>query len=625
MAKSKRKTSTPKEGVSTKKKRDDTSCAQHSGLGFDDLCDNTLLRILSYTDDLRSLISLTRCTSKSLRKRFDLQGDKNAPEYSKLYKKFWQGVFADLQMTPLEETDSKSQDYITAINYRLSLFNNLIGHEKRKKAGTDRSYSLPLRHHNFKPVQNRYSWNYGHGPMWYRETVMIKPFALLSTGTGQDYVQADPNSDSVDVYNDISERARCLVRSIQKKRVRASTSTTSTMKPSQVLLSSFQIESLERNWDEYFGKGTPFDGQYNDHRHEHLRRMRLYVDSLSIDTFDSMDDEGVVLKEKRIVLCRILSDHYWQKCTELRVWGDKGCKERSPSKRFELKSIVRIPVRTYLNVVSSNGDKVYVILDGGNPNDFEPSPDKTVYQYSLSANIEDGQQYYVRPECSFQVENLVISIHPYGSDHVLVGTDIGTIEIWDCRNKSHPSRTKTLYATNAFPTDVEENGIANVVLGQGRSQNFFLSAQVKGREGVITLWQCPFIEGRGIEGAADFQMMVKIEYERIINFACNGFYLMVLTFDNFGCLFMDVYHLLGSRYVVNKFDHVKLPKGIEITSLHPKGEQQIQFANRINIRHKAYPIRKFVMDMNDRFIVIEAKRGLDGPGLIIIDLDEHAG
>jgi len=94
MVKSKRKTSTAKSaGVSTKKKRDDTY-AQLSGPGFDDLCDNTLLRILSYTDDLRSLVSLTRCISKSIRKRFDLKGDKNAPEYSKLYKKFWQGVFA---------------------------------------------------------------------------------------------------------------------------------------------------------------------------------------------------------------------------------------------------------------------------------------------------------------------------------------------------------------------------------------------------------------------------------------------------------------------------------------------------------------------------------------------------
>ena len=213
MAKSKRKTSasTKSAGVSTKKKKDDTSCAQHSKPGFDDLCDNTLLRILSYTDDLRSLISLTRCTTKSLRKRFDLKGDKNAPEYSEQYKKFWQGVFADLQMTPLEESDSKSHDYIAAINYRLSLFNNLIGHEKRKKAGTNRSYSLPLRQHNFKAFD--YPWYYGDNDDIDEEETqdtMSSPFALMSRGTGQEYVVVDPDLASVDVHKTILERAQCL-------------------------------------------------------------------------------------------------------------------------------------------------------------------------------------------------------------------------------------------------------------------------------------------------------------------------------------------------------------------------------------------------------------------------------
>ena len=131
MVKSKRKASAHN-GVSTKKQKE-TSDSQPS-CSFDDLCDNTLLRILSYTDDLRSLISLTRCTSKSLRKRFDIKGDNNAHEYSEQYKKFWMGVLVDLQMTPLEESDSKSQDYVAAINYRLSIFNTLIGHEKRRKA-----------------------------------------------------------------------------------------------------------------------------------------------------------------------------------------------------------------------------------------------------------------------------------------------------------------------------------------------------------------------------------------------------------------------------------------------------------------------------------------------------------
>ena len=220
MAKSKRKTSTSTKStcISTKKKKDDTSYAQHSP-SFDDLCDNTLLRILSYTDDLRSLISLTRCTTKSLRKRFDLKGDKNAPEYSEQYKKFWQGVFADLQMTPLEESVNKSHDYIGAINYRLLLFNTLIGHEKRKKAGTNRSYSLPLCHHNFKSFDA--PWEYGDDDDSDEEEpqdTMSNPFALMSRGTGQEYVIVDPDLASVDVHSSILERVQCLHKSTQKKR-----------------------------------------------------------------------------------------------------------------------------------------------------------------------------------------------------------------------------------------------------------------------------------------------------------------------------------------------------------------------------------------------------------------------
>ena len=254
MAKSKRKTPTAKSaGVTTKKKRDDTSCAQ-SGPSFNDLCDNTLLRILSYSDDLRSLISLTRCTSKSLRRRFDL----NTPEfeYFEQYKKFWQGVFADLQMTPLEESDGKSHDYIGAINYRLSLFSNLIGYEKRKKAGTNRSYSLPLRQYNYKRL-NR--------PWKHRTLLSGSQFKFISNGSGQEYVIVNPDTGGVEVYDSIMERVQCLDKSIQKKREAATTSTSLDTEPSQQILSSYlysikeEARLLNRDWEEYFGNDAPFE------------------------------------------------------------------------------------------------------------------------------------------------------------------------------------------------------------------------------------------------------------------------------------------------------------------------------------------------------------------------------
>ena len=368
MAKSKRKTSTPKEGVSTKKKRDDTSCAQHSGLGFDDLCDNTLLRILSYTDDLRSLINLTRCTSKSLRKRFDLKGDKNAPEYSKLYKKFWQGVFADLQMAPLEGSD-KSHDYIAAINYRISLFHTLVGHDERRKAGTSRSYSLPLRHYYFKPFDS--IWHYygddddGSGA----QTEFMSPFSLLTGGTGQEYVFVDPDLGSVDVHSSLLERVQCLDKSIQKKRETAQRAVASArlrIKPTQTLLRSCRDSIKEGSgllkWEDYFGNNTPF-GPYNVLPPEFSRR--IYVEEVALKAFDSMDEDGVHLDEKVILFTRLIRDQDGRKCTEYILWGDIGHKERSPSKRFIKKTILRIPAGVIEDVVTMKGNKLYTqLIDG---------------------------------------------------------------------------------------------------------------------------------------------------------------------------------------------------------------------------------------------------------------------
>ena len=77
-----------------------------------------------------------------------------------------------------------------------------------------------------------------------------------------------------------------------------------------------------------------------------------------------------------------------------------------------------------------------------------------------------------------------------------------------------------------------------------------------------------------------------------------------------------------------------LPKNVKMTNLHSSGDKRLQFANRINIRHRL-PLDKDVnnlaLDINDRFIVICANDGLigsngetkTGPGLIVIDLDDH--
>ena len=109
---------------------------------------------------------------------------------------------------------------------------------------------------------------------------------------------------------------------------------------------------------------------------------------------------------------------------------------------------------------------------------------------------------------------------------------------------------------------------------------------------------------------------------------------MVLHHDKFGCLYLDIYHMLGSRFALNEFDNINLPKNVEMTNLHSSGDQRLQFANRINIRHRLRlykDVNNLALDINDRFIVICANDGLigsngeskTGPGLIVIDLDDH--
>jgi len=514
----------------------------------------------------------------------------------------------------------------------------------------------------------------------------------MSRGTGQEYVIVDPDLASVDVHSSIMERVQCLHKSTQMKResaqeaddtVRIADVLRSSMRegvvddpyqvahdvlevnkimPSQVLLNSYRHSAdqqivksrdqtlsseseegdLERKWEEYFGDNTPF-GPHNAPPHED--DIRMVIEGVSVDTYDAMDDDRIVLQEKRIVVCRSIRDQDENYCTEYIEWGDSGCTERIPSKRFELKTILRIPGEVLFEVVSTNGDKLYAALEGNPYN--QSDPDKTVYQFSLSPNIEDGQQYYAQPELYFSTYSVVTRIHPIGCNHVLVGTHTGTIELWDCSDKSALSRIRYLHADM---DDVNLNGITGFLLGHGKFQNFFFTSQENGPKGVITMWQTP--HQSNVLQEADFRIMIRIKYEGFINFASNGHSLMVLAHDRFGSLYLDVYHLPGSRYVLNKFDDVSLPKGVEldlafIHSRHASdfytlpdsgASNHLHFANRINIRHRVdideYGMAEhFAMDMNDRFIVIEAHDGLvgsngesksDGPGLIIIDLDEHA-
>ena len=189
-----------------------------------------------------------------------------------------------------------------------------------------------------------------------------------------------------------------------------------------------------------------------------------------------------------------------------------------------------------------------------------------------------------------------------------------------------------MHATDAF-TNAHDNSILILLFGQESLHNSFVSVQESSNEGaVISLWQTEVNTD-----FSDFQMVSKVRYESRIRVACSASALMVLHHDKFGCLYLDIYHMLGSRFALNEFDNINLPKNVEMTNLHSSGDQRLQFANRINIRQRLFlddfdsSPEHFALDMNDRFIVVSANNGLigsngetkTGPGLIVIDLDDH--
>lgn len=127
-----------------------------------------------------------------------------------------------------------------------------------------------------------------------------------------------------------------------------------------------------------------------------------------------------------------------------------------------------------------------------------------------------------------------------------------------------------------------------------------------------------------------------------LKFNLSGRRLLVLAFDKFGYMYLDVYHVFNSRYDHHEFEGVDLPTHSTITHLHPDGEHRIKFARKIHLRHRLDFTRlpfvefprlpeRYSLDSNDRFVTVITGGGLkgdggvlkSGPGIFVIDLEEH--
>eukprot|EP00579_Thalassiosira_antarctica_P006369 CAMPEP_0201883660 /NCGR_PEP_ID=MMETSP0902-20130614/16162_1 /ASSEMBLY_ACC=CAM_ASM_000551 /TAXON_ID=420261 /ORGANISM="Thalassiosira antarctica, Strain CCMP982" /LENGTH=869 /DNA_ID=CAMNT_0048412507 /DNA_START=145 /DNA_END=2754 /DNA_ORIENTATION=+ len=176
------------------------------------LCDDTLLRILSYAD-LPSLISFTRGTCNSLRHRFHPAKDVSC------YPDIWREVFTNLHFAPIHEATSNSSllqdgeliqttDYFNAIHQRLSLWSILSGNSRRRKrTGTKQCFSLPSRLFHFVPLLPPDMMHFPPASASGGDNNDIS-FSYLDDGSDRDVeenddfeIDMDPNDDDVDANN----------------------------------------------------------------------------------------------------------------------------------------------------------------------------------------------------------------------------------------------------------------------------------------------------------------------------------------------------------------------------------------------------------------------------------------
>ena len=191
---------------------------------IDQLCDNTLLRILSYAD-LRSLLLFTRYTCKYMRSQFEIDPPKtegSSESSDNQCSKIWPQLLKDLHMCPLDESNTCNMDYIDAIEYRLSLHHTLIASDKRAKAkgkaiARRSCVPLPLRHHYFMPLADGWRLQIDDDDDARDHQPLVDPFALLSGGTGEEYVMIDPLEHAVQYQASIMKNSICFDKSIQKE------------------------------------------------------------------------------------------------------------------------------------------------------------------------------------------------------------------------------------------------------------------------------------------------------------------------------------------------------------------------------------------------------------------------
>ncbi|EJK48987.1 hypothetical protein THAOC_32176 [Thalassiosira oceanica] len=598
--------------------------APHDALRLDLLCDNSLLHVLSFSD-LVSKVRLTQCTTRGLKGRFDPAASAADEDPCRA---IWRQIAEDI--AGRDEGGSFARPLAT-IDYHMRLMRAAITPGVIKK-------------HQFSLMPLPASWkfsglNFRRANVPFedseRELEILYPFGLVPSGigTGGGYVIIDPETHQLSVGENILEMAICLDSDRQKKRAASSTYkglatlehtireyVRPTMK--QPLLESMghsaRNERLESDWDDYFGARSPY-------RDRAIARGPIKTLLSSIST----GEDGRVFLVRAIYPGSISETV----CMELLVYGHS---PRITSNGFTLSHTFRLA--GFFSGAEIARNHVYVIRERGD--NAEEGFEKAIYQYPLvEADNSDNQgriaEFY--PECSavFRTQHPVtVPLHINGQ--LYIGTSTGTIEVWDIERRECLD-----FITSAM------NSVANeltdmLYLDSSRKDLGYVTEQKNDMKGaVFSFWLRDDVD-------QGFSISATLTYVNCFpEICCAGERVFLVTYDDFGNLYLDVYLIQIHRHSDNLIESLDTRLPDNVTLFHPESAaKSFRFAQRIDLDQRvtvqqsnvsgAYMSEVIQIDANRRLLTVNLHRGMDagnllnpstdhtprsGPGILVIDFD----
>ena len=593
---------------------------QHVTRRLDQLCDNSLLHVLSFVD-LVSTVRLTRCTSRVLRERFDPEAVVDTADECRA---IWQPILLDV--TGRGESAGFASP-LAAIDYHMRLLQMAVT-----------PGAIERRHYSVMPLSGSWKYsgiNFPHGATLDDIEIMY-PFDLLSPGIGREYVLIDPKTHRVNVGEDILEHAVCLEESLQKRKAASSdyegpktleSTVRQYIEPTikQTLLKSHrhspQNEVIDNEWDNYFGENSAF------------RENR--IPSQSIKTGTSM----ITVQDENIIFLRMVFPHTMRGnaggvvCMETLVYSP------SSAAGFDLTHTCHMAGLCVGLDARPPKKELFAFFDATDDN---PNQDSQVFQFPLIETDQHGKvsSFYPRHTAVFTAQNPVGAV--LAMDELLyIGTSFSLVEVWDIAS-SIRLRLVTC-AINGPPINARFSSMYPLSFADS-SLGFVTEQKDEARGTVFSFW-LPDAAHHGFNVAASLTYSDCFPVVR-----CTDGRVLILAYDEVGNLYLDVYLIRIHKHadnLIEALDAQSTPFNARLNQPTGGHKNPLFFAQRIDLRQRifvqklegssAYTSEFLNFSVNRRFVAVNLHRGLgagnpfstsgignamSGPGILLLDLDK---